>query len=114
MDFLTASIAMRFGNIPLALASFYDAAYNDERKERRQQDITVQPLNESQLYFIFQVLVRNDKFNHYTPIQQRMTALISGHGTRKNKTITYMVAATLSLLVDRGTSLLRTGQLSRR
>lgn len=78
VDILTANMTMLFGNISPALQSFYEAAYDDEINERRPQYMSLQPLNSSQVYFIFKFLLRNNIFKHYTPLCQCMIALV-GH-----------------------------------
>lgn len=67
--------------------------------------------NASQVYFISQVLLQNEQFNHYKPVLQRMAALIGPPVTSNTITIMYFVAATYSLLKDRSTSVLRAEQV---
>lgn len=71
----TANMTLLLGNIPPRLQSFSVAAYNEKLNRRRPLQMTLKPLNSSQVYFISQFLLLNEILNHQKPLLQRMTAL---------------------------------------
>lgn len=72
-----------------------------------------QTLNANHGNFFFQFLLRTEIFNHYTSLPQLMTARIGPPGTWKTSNITFLIAATFSVLEDLRTSVLSSEQLRR-
>lgn len=83
VDVLNTNIQRRFGMNTGPLKRYMVACYVDEINARKTRDMIVPALNASQRYYICQVLVRGEHFDHYAALRRRMSAFIGPPGTGK-------------------------------
>lgn len=76
MDVLTATLTTTFRIKPASLGRFVEVSYENEKNNLIPGYLDVNPMNESQIHLICEVLLKNDHFDQYTTFRHRMSALI--------------------------------------
>lgn len=101
-DVLLENIVQRLfvNHVPLQL--FVVASYDYEVNELTGMDLNLYALNASQIHDIYQVLLRCQLFDRYTPLRRCMTALIRPAGTDKTQTIMPLIVGMYCMLDDGG------------